>query len=184
MTQLHAVQVVEFFLTVGVLWFTYSCVYKRVRNDIFRENLFAVRDELFDYMLARKLSFQDPAYGLLRSSLNGMIRGAHEGSFNLGTFWIYLHAVTGPRARAGASRAARIVDDIQDQAQQAYFRDVFERVSKLAVYHLWLEGPVSLVLGPLLLMRIAPWTERNDDVVDVGVEMLRHETDCLSALVA
>lgn len=74
------VLVAEFFLTVGALWFVYSYLYKRIRLDAFRETLFTVRDDLFDYMWQHNLPFDNRAYGLLRSSLNGMIRTANDGS--------------------------------------------------------------------------------------------------------
>jgi hypothetical protein len=51
------------------------------RVDIFRQRMFAIRDELFDYAEAGGIDFQDPAYQLLRNSMNGFIRYAHRLSF-------------------------------------------------------------------------------------------------------
>ncbi len=49
-----------------------------LRLDCFRKNMFAVRDELFDYAAAGNISFDDPAYVLLRRQINGMIRYGHQ----------------------------------------------------------------------------------------------------------
>jgi len=43
--------------------------------------MFALRDELFDYAAAGHIGFNDPAYTLLRKSMNGFIRYAHNLSF-------------------------------------------------------------------------------------------------------
>ena len=43
--------------------------------------MFTVRDELFDYAAAGNIGFDDPAYLLLRRSMNGFIRYAHQLTF-------------------------------------------------------------------------------------------------------
>jgi hypothetical protein len=51
------------------------------RLDAFRQKMFAIRDELFDFAAEGNISFDDPAYRLLRQSMNGIIRYAHQLSF-------------------------------------------------------------------------------------------------------
>lgn len=51
------------------------------RLDVFRQRVFAVRDELWDYAAAGNIGFDDPAYRLLRQSMNGIIRYAHQLTF-------------------------------------------------------------------------------------------------------
>jgi hypothetical protein len=51
------------------------------RLDAFRQDLFIVRDKLFDYAQEGKIGFDDPAYRLLRQLFNGMIRYAHQLTF-------------------------------------------------------------------------------------------------------
>ena len=51
------------------------------RCDAFRQQMFTVRDELFDYAAAGNIGFDDPAYLLLRRSMNGFIRYAHQLTF-------------------------------------------------------------------------------------------------------
>jgi len=60
-------------LCIIVFWL-WPCV----RLDAFRQNLFALRDELFDYAATGRISFDHPAYRLLRQSMNGFIRYAHR----------------------------------------------------------------------------------------------------------
>ena len=48
------------------------------RVDALRHRLFTLRDELFDYALSSGLAFNDPAYVMLRSSINRTLRFAHN----------------------------------------------------------------------------------------------------------
>lgn len=43
--------------------------------------MFRLRDEMFDYAAAGNIAFNDPAYLLLRKSMNGFIRYAHNLTF-------------------------------------------------------------------------------------------------------
>lgn len=51
------------------------------RLDRFRQDLFEIRDELFDYAASGNIGFDDPAYRLLRQLMNGFIRYAHQITF-------------------------------------------------------------------------------------------------------
>jgi hypothetical protein len=56
-------------------------LWSSVRLDCFRQEMFAVRDELFDYAASGHIAFNHPAYRLLRQSMNGFIRYGHQLSF-------------------------------------------------------------------------------------------------------
>ena len=53
-------------------------VIRSMRVDSLRQKLFALRDEMFDFAFAGNISFNDPAYKLLRDQMNGLIRYAHQ----------------------------------------------------------------------------------------------------------
>jgi hypothetical protein len=65
---------------VILLWMLAICV-PSLRLDVFRQRMFIVRDQLFDYARAGNISFEHPAYRLLRKSMNGFIRYGHRLSF-------------------------------------------------------------------------------------------------------
>ena len=48
------------------------------RVDCFRQQLFAIRDDLFDYAADGNISFTDPAYVILRQQMNALIRYGHH----------------------------------------------------------------------------------------------------------
>jgi hypothetical protein len=60
-----------FWIFVGSFWKDY-CL------DSFREDIFAIRDDLFLYAADGNIDFGDPAYRILRNRLNVTLRYAHE----------------------------------------------------------------------------------------------------------
>ena len=61
-----------------LLWVFVCIFWKEYCLDVFRHNLFALRDELFIYAGGGKISFQHPAYRMLRDRMNSSIRYGHE----------------------------------------------------------------------------------------------------------
>lgn len=66
------------YLALTLLLFVLLILRRMYREDRFRQNMFALRDELFDYAMSGAISFDHPAYTILRTSMNGMIRFAHR----------------------------------------------------------------------------------------------------------
>lgn len=64
----------------GLLWLLLF-LWPAHRLDAFRQDLFLIRDELFDYAANGKIDMAHPAYQLLRQNLNGYLRYAHHLSF-------------------------------------------------------------------------------------------------------
>ncbi len=67
-------------LAVGLfaIWFLYFVCWREHRIDAFRQHMFALRDDLFDFARAGRISFNDPAYTTLRNVANGLIRYGHQ----------------------------------------------------------------------------------------------------------
>ena len=66
------------------IWFLVFWLFRDYNVDSFRQKMFSLRDELFDFATEGNISFNHPAYGILRNSMNGMIRFGHKISlFNL-----------------------------------------------------------------------------------------------------
>src|SRR5437762_8464353 len=78
MTALEFAQVLQTAVVVVVALLVFFWMIATVRLDTLRQQLFALRDEMFDYALQQKLSFSDPAYVQLRDLMNGLIRYGHH----------------------------------------------------------------------------------------------------------
>lgn len=69
------------YIALLLLWVLFFWLYRDYRLDLFRQQLFALRDELFDVALAGEIRFDDKAYGLLRITINGTIQYGHQLGF-------------------------------------------------------------------------------------------------------
>lgn len=58
-----------------------AVLYRDYRNDVLKQNLFDVRDKLFDMAVEGRIDFNSNAYGMLRRSINGLLFGAESVSF-------------------------------------------------------------------------------------------------------
>ena len=68
-------------LSLAGIWILFYWLYQDYCLDKFRENLFHLRDELFELALEGKLDFESRAYGQLRSYINSSIRNGHRFGF-------------------------------------------------------------------------------------------------------
>lgn len=68
-------------LLIASLWWLFAFAYCKYRLDVVRQRLFAIRDSLFQESAQRNL-FDQEAYVITRTTLNGMIRFAHEMSLS------------------------------------------------------------------------------------------------------
>jgi hypothetical protein len=72
-----AIEIIQLSIALFLLWaFVYYC-YRDYRLDMFREELFVIRAELFEFAANGDVPFDSPAYTILRNFINQMIRYAH-----------------------------------------------------------------------------------------------------------
>jgi hypothetical protein len=73
------------------LAYLYLWLYRDYRRDLLRTRLFEIRADLFDGAREGRIDFDHPAYGLLRSTLNGFLRYGHKmGAFRLVMMALFL----------------------------------------------------------------------------------------------
>ena len=63
-----------------IIWFLSSGL-RDYQLDLHRQNIFKIRNNLFDLAAAEKISFDDDAYGIVRTTLNGSINFLNDLSF-------------------------------------------------------------------------------------------------------
>lgn len=66
------------FSALFLIWIFYNWFYWQYRVEKTRQDLFFTRNELFDYAAQGNISFDHPAYGMLRQLMNSMIRFTHK----------------------------------------------------------------------------------------------------------
>ena len=60
------------------LWYLYAWLYKDYTVDLYRQKIFELRDDLFDFAADGHIGFNHPAYCVLRRTMNGHIRFSHR----------------------------------------------------------------------------------------------------------
>jgi len=83
------------------LYWLYEVEYKRYRLDKFRDKLFMIRGGLFDAAARGEIPLDHPAYLILRTNINGMIRFSHDL-----TFFRFLLMRSEMKSEGGKSRSA------------------------------------------------------------------------------
>lgn len=127
--------VARFFFGVAVLAVAYGVMYRRMKVDRFREDLFTLRDEVFDYMWKNDLPYDHPAYVVMRTNLNGAIRFSERLTIPV----FVLMARHASRTSAQHSHFLKAVSTL-DQKHQQYFVGVRHRVRDRMMEFLFLEG--------------------------------------------
>src|SRR5579859_7966776 len=64
-------------VSLAILWIFVCYFWRDFRLDAFREHIFSIRDRLFLFAAQGYVSFEEPAYKILRGRMNFMIRYAH-----------------------------------------------------------------------------------------------------------
>ena len=134
-------------LAIGSALAVYLFFYRRTRTDSFREDMFTIRDEMFDYMWKNQLSFDTPAYKLLRSSLNSAILIGDQ--LNIVIF--YQTAKTMAELPEN-SELPKSIEMIEDPKHRDYFIKVMERIAERIMKFLFMEGFPGILLGVIFVV--------------------------------
>jgi len=150
MTALQVANVLQF-VAVASLWLlVFSKMLPTVRLDSFRQKMFAVRDELFDYAHSGQVSFDDPAYVLLRRQMNALIRFGHQ----ITVFRMMLTGAAALICECGPHQSWEeawepALANVKSEKARADLQAFYSRAVNTAVKHLLLGSPM-LWLGMLL----------------------------------
>lgn len=133
----------------SIAWYLYAYLYIDYRVDQFRQDLFSIRDKFFDEAVRGNIDFENNAYGMTRSTLNGMIRYAHR----LSLFRFIISKVTHGKLakRAGDSyheKMEKFISELSPQQKKIVINTIF-RMHVALVRHLVY---TSLLLLPLVLI--------------------------------
>jgi hypothetical protein len=130
-------------LVIGLfaLWFLYFVCWREHRIDTFRQRLFAVRDDMFDFAVSGAIRFDDPAYTTLRDLSNGLIRFAHMLTFT--RVWVLARSMGFPRTNPMEAWMADVKTrspEVRDRLLKAH-----EQISKASLWHVLAWSPVSWI---------------------------------------
>lgn len=133
--------------------------YKAYRIDAFRQDIFEIRDELFEYAKNHKISFNHPAYGTLRSLMNGFIRFGHQVTFpRLFLLGILLRNSTLKNYESFSERWLKTTKDLKKDEKRD-LNILLQKVHYSIFRHLILTSPECIVtiLPPLVLLALSKY---------------------------
>lgn len=160
------------------LWVLFHWQYAQYRKDLLQNRLFAVRQDLFDLARSGVIAFDHPAYGLLRTTINGFIR--FGGRMNLlGLVVLILTTSAADKRFRSENYTARL-----DRLSQDLPEDVRRRLEGLRMrfnvailcHVVFTSLPLAILFWPLALLarsisweRIVPRFDRVDDAaLEIG----------------
>lgn len=157
MSTAEAVITILSLVSLALIWGIYAWAYRKYRIDLFRQRLFAIRDELFDLARAGEIEFEDPAYRMLRNLLNGYIRFAHR--LNFQTAFLVLVSSKSRQIAAGIGRKfedrwSELTEELPDAVEED-LRNLRKRVEiEVAKHVVFTSAILTLTLVPVVLVMI------------------------------
>lgn len=139
------------------LWYLLFWRYHKLCMDTFRQSVFEMRDELFDYAADGNIDFQHPAYGVLRKMMNGFIRFGHHFSAWQGILFVVLTSKEDKdylKANSFRTSWAHVTRDL-DPSVKTQLNEFVSRIETSAAYHFFLSSPLSIfLLIPLVVVSL------------------------------
>jgi hypothetical protein len=108
--------------------------------------MFSVRDELFDYAASGKISFNDPAYSLLRQLMNGFIRYGHQLTFFRTCVTVFQFKVMHESNKmTWTNKWERSLANIKDEEVRKALNTFHSRAAALVAVRLVLGSPLLII---------------------------------------
>lgn len=144
MTPLQVANQLQMLAVLSLAAFVWLKLLPMQRLDELRQQLFAVRDEMFDYAAAGKISLDDPAYVLLRTQMNGFIRFGHQITLFRLVMSACVRRVSGtPMRTTWTDQWSRSIARISNEAVRRDMVRFHERALSIVAKHL-IKGSVVL----------------------------------------
>lgn len=146
--------------SAGLCWLAFWR-YRAFCVDRFRHRMFTLRDQLFDDAAEGVVGFDHPAYGLLRSTMNGFIRFGHRlGWLGLFLFYISLRNEKEILAKLEGSSFEKRLHELAaslDRKSQERMHWYLTQMNYLALQHLITSSPFVflVILTPLTFLYVA-----------------------------
>lgn len=160
--------IISFGVILTFLWVFYFWFYWQYRIDKARQELFAIRDELFDFAINGNISFNHPAYGILRRTMNGMVRFTHKIDFiNLIAIILFIKTPT-PHSYNFFVIFNKAISDIKSEDVRKKLEDFVIRMNKIIVVHL-IKGSIPLffivAISIIVIIIAQGWKNLKDTIV-------------------
>lgn len=140
-------------ITLAIAYLFFYVLWQRYVIDVTRQQLFELRDQLFDLAADGKLSFQSETYKILRKVFNTSIRFAHEADW----VHIYVFYITATLKAKGsiyksAMQIPHLIKHIEDEKVRAEVQKIFIKMHLTLVWHVYRRSLVLLPFVPIVVI--------------------------------
>lgn len=150
------------------------------RLDVFRQQMFAVRDDLFAYAASGKISFDDPAYRLLRQAMNGFLRYGHNLTLYRVLATLILWNIEGRPKTKWSEAWTLSLKGIKDSQVRDDLQQFHVRALDLVAHRLIHGSPILLAglgLCTIAMLARSQWQDAKQIVTGATEKMLPHIID-------
>lgn len=151
MTDQEFILVIEALLCTAILVWFFSSPWQSLWTAVSRQQLFELRDRLFDIAADERIGFSDTAYLELREYLNGCIRFAHKI-----TFGSFMAAAVCPGSLAHKKyNLPEAIERVTDEKVRQEIRDIFLKSVFILLRHMVIRSPLLWILlgfAPLIVI--------------------------------
>jgi hypothetical protein len=141
---------------VGISWSV--LVFKIIpenRLNGFRQKIFSIRDELFDYAADGHIAFDHEAYVILRRQMNGFIRYGHQLTVFRCLMTAVTHKVMGKPIKAQwFSEWQKALDSIDDDCIRKKLEDFHIRGMRIAIKRLYFGSPLLWFVTLIIMVQM------------------------------
>lgn len=128
-----------------VLWWLFVWLYSDFQVDRFRQEMFTLRNQLFDEGMEGVLGFDHPAYGILRTTMNGFIRFGHRLTLpQLALFAALSANVRHPDEESFSAKWEKATKELPADTR-ALLDSYQERMHVIVIKHLVWSSPITTV---------------------------------------
>lgn len=140
-------------LEAAAMWVFIFWFWRDYRVDAFRDELFALRDELFMYAADGGVEFSHPAYAGLREIMNSCIRYAHE--LNLARFFLAIPFLKHAQRSPTLVEWERAVESLDSAEARQKLTGIHRGLGLVILKHMVLRSfLLSAILVPLRVWKI------------------------------
>jgi hypothetical protein len=161
-----------------LLWMSWYVGWRQYRIDHLRKELFALRNELFVFAANGGIGFDNPAYVLLTSRINAVIRFAHTATFTrLVLYAASEHHIPTPGAAELETSLKEAIARLPESAKTK-LSNLYERKAQKVAMHVVIGSLPLLFLVALAapMYALKAWLQRQKDsparVVSRGIPIV------------
>lgn len=143
-------------VSIAGLLFIYFWLYRGQCVAKLRQDMFDLRDELFELALRRNISFEHQSYSMLRTMMNGYIRfGHHLSLLSVIAYLVISRAIV--LKYTNAVYALQWLESLKglDEQSRRELNAIHERMNSAVAKHLLLGSPILFLVIILLAVPVA-----------------------------